>query len=117
MKYLKLKNSFIVFFFCFITPLLSAQWGYNIAVKIKCNDTIAFLTYYQMDKTYIKDTCTNIKDGKIVFKGKEKLSRGIYSIVNQKKAIVFDFFVDENNQNLKLESDANNFRREASAEN
>ena len=118
MKYLKLKNSFFVYFFCFFVPLVSAQSGYNITVKMKnCNDTIAFLTYYQMDKTYIKDTCRNINDGKIVFKGKEKLSSGIYSIVNQKKAIAFDFFVDENNQHLKLESDANNIRREASAEN
>ncbi len=118
MKYLKLKNSFIVFFFCFFSQLVSAQSGYNITIKMKnCTDTIAFLTYYQMDKTYIKDTCKSIKDGKIVFKGKEKLASGIYSLVNQKKAIAFDFFVDENTQNLKLEGDSNNFRREATAEN
>jgi nicotinate-nucleotide adenylyltransferase len=34
-------------------------------------DTLAYLTYYQMDKTYIKDTCTTIKNGKIIFEGKK----------------------------------------------
>jgi hypothetical protein len=82
-----------------------------------CIDSIAFLTFYQMDKTYIKDTCTNIKGGKIIFQGKSKLVRGIYSVVNQNKAILFDFFVDEQTQNLKLNGDANNSLRQASAEN
>lgn len=111
------KSIFIVLF-SFFSFLVHAQSGFNIKVNMKnCQDTIAFLTFYQMDKTYIKDTCKNIKDGKIVFKGKEKLPNGIYSIVNQKKAIAFDFFIDENSQNLKLEADSNNLRREASAEN
>nr|WP_309640337.1 thioredoxin-like domain-containing protein [Flavobacterium sp.] len=82
-----------------------------------CKDTLAYLTFYQMDKTYIKDTCTSIKNGKIIFNGKEQLDKGIYSLVNQKKEIVFDFFVDEKTQNLKLNGDSAGFKREATAEN
>jgi hypothetical protein len=33
----------------------------------------------------IVDTCTTIKNGKIVFNGKKKLSKGIYSLVGQGK--------------------------------
>ena len=38
-----------------------AQSGYDITINLKnCKDTIAFLTFYQFDKTFIKDTCTSI---------------------------------------------------------
>jgi thiol-disulfide isomerase/thioredoxin len=112
------KKTAILLFFCFFPLFCNAQSGYNIAIEMKnCNDTIAYLTFYQMDKTYIKDTCHKIKNGKIIFKGKEKLENGIYSLVNQSKAIAFDFFIDENTQNLKLKGDSSNFRREATAEN
>ncbi len=118
MKNLRDVKSVIVFIFCFISSVGSAQSGYNIMFNMKnCTDSLAYLTFYQMDKTYIKDTCTNIKNGKIIFKGKEKLDSGIYSLVNQNKAIVFDFFVDDNTQQLKLNGDYTNLKREASAEN
>lgn len=108
----------IVFVFCFFSIFGHAQSGYKITFNMKnCADTLAYLTYYQMDKTYIKDTCTTIKDGKIVFNGKDKLDSGIYSLVNQRKTIVFDFFIDEKTQNLTLKGDYNTLRREASAEN
>jgi hypothetical protein len=83
-----------------------AQSGYEITIHLKnCNDTLAYLTYYQFDKTLIKDTCTTIKNGKIVFKGKEKLDKGIYSLVSQGKSIYFDFFIDESTQKLELKSE------------
>lgn len=118
MRYWHTKKTILASFFVFLSSFSVAQSGYNISVNMKnCNDTIAYLTFYQMDKTYIKDTCQSIKDGKIVFQGKEKLPRGIYSVVNQKKAIVFDMFIDENTQNLKLSADANTYTRQATAEN
>ena len=108
----------LVFFFCCFSIVGRSQSGYKITFNMKnCADTLAYLTYYQMDKTYIKDTCTTIKNGKIVFEGKSKLDNGIYSLVNQRKSIVFDFFVDEKTQNLTLKGDYNTLRREASAEN
>lgn len=84
-----------------------SQKGYEITINLKnCPDSLAYLTYYQFDKTLIKDTCTSIKNGKIVFKGKTKLDKGIYSLVSQKKAIYFDFFIDDNTQNLVLNTEA-----------
>ncbi|MDN3677224.1 DUF5106 domain-containing protein [Flavobacterium paronense] len=93
--------------FCFFSYFAIGQSGYEITIKLKnCNDTLAYLTYYQFDKTLVKDTCTTIKNGKIVFKGKSKLDKGIYSLVSQRKAIYFDFFIDDNTQKLELESEA-----------
>ena len=84
-----------------------AQSGYEIKIDLKhCKDTITYLTFYQFDKTLIKDTCRNIKNGKIIFKGKEKLDKGIYSLVSQQKSIYFDFIIDESTQKIELKSDA-----------
>jgi hypothetical protein len=84
----------------------TAQSGYQITINLKdCKDTIAYLTYYQMDKNFIKDTCTTIKNGKIIFKGKGKLDKGIYSLVSQQKSVYFDFFIDDETQNLELKND------------
>jgi len=92
---------------CFSSLFSFSQSGYEITINLKnCPDSLAYLTYYQFDKTLIKDTCTTIKDGKIVFKGKSKLDKGIYSLVSQKKAIYFDFFIDENTQKLELKTEA-----------
>lgn len=100
-----MKKLLLAVVFCFSSLFTVAQSGYNITVTLQnCPDTLAYLTYYQFDKTLIKDTCTSIKNGKIVFTGKTKLEKGIYSLVSQKKAIYFDFFIDDNTQNLELKS-------------
>ena len=102
-----MKKLLLAIVFCFSSLYAVAQSGYEITINLKnCNDTLAYLTYYQFDKTLIKDTCTTIKNGKIVFKGKEKLDKGIYSLVSQAKGIYFDFFIDENTQKLELKSEA-----------
>ncbi|WP_396157938.1 thioredoxin-like domain-containing protein [Flavobacterium sp.] len=102
-----MKKFFFAIAFCFSSLFSFAQSGYEITINLKnCPDSLAYLTYYQFDKTLIKDTCTSIKDGKIVFKGKTKLDKGIYSLVSQKKAIYFDFFIDDNTQKLELKSEA-----------
>ena len=103
--------------FCFSSFFAVAQSGYEITINLKnCNDTIAYLTFYQFDKTLIKDTCTTIKNGKIVFKGKEKLDKGIYSLVSQGKSIYFDFFIDDSTQKLELKSEASiNISKELTA--
>jgi thiol-disulfide isomerase/thioredoxin len=92
--------------FCFSSYYATSQSGYEITINLKnCNDTIAFLTYYQLDKNYIKDTCTHVKNGKIIFKGKGKLDKGIYSLVSQQKSVYFDFFIDDYTQKLELKND------------
>ena len=102
-----MKKLFLATIFCFSSLFAVAQSGYEITINLKnCPDSLAYLTYYQFDKTLLKDTCTSIKNGKIVFKGKSKLEKGIYSLVSQKKAIYFDFFIDDNTQKLELKSEA-----------
>ena len=93
--------------FLFFAAVAQAQSGYHLKINLKnCKDTLVYLTFYQFDKTLIKDTCTHIKNGKIEFKGSGKLDRGIYSIVGQQKSILFDFFMDEETQFLELKSEA-----------
>jgi thiol-disulfide isomerase/thioredoxin len=114
-----MKKLFLAVIFCFSSFFATAQSGYEITINLKnCPDTLAYLTYYQFDKTMIKDTCTKIKNGKIVFAGKTKIDKGIYSLVSQKKAIYFDFFVDDNTQNLVLNTEASaNISKELTAAN
>ena len=101
-----MKKLLLVTAFCFTSLYAVAQSGYEITINLKnCNDSLAYLTYYQFDKTLIKDTCTTIKNGKIVFNGKGKLDKGIYSLVSQAKSIYFDFFIDDNTQKLELKSE------------
>ncbi len=113
-----MKKLFLAVIFC-CAPFLAKAQGYEITIHLKnCPDTLAYLTFYQFDKTLIKDTCTSIKDGKIVFTGKNKLDKGIYSLVSQRKAIYFDFFVDDNTQKLELKSEASaNIGKELTATN
>ncbi|WP_284652058.1 TlpA family protein disulfide reductase [Flavobacterium terrisoli] len=102
-----MKKLLVAFIFCFSSFYATAQSGYEITIDLKnYNDTLAYLTFYRFDKTLIKDTCTTIKNGRVVFKGKNKLSKGIYSLVSQQKSLLFDFFIDDETQNLQLQSEA-----------
>lgn len=92
-----------------LTLISYAQKGYEIKVDLKnYKDDIAYLAYYQFDKTFVKDTCSSIKNGKIIFNGTAKLDTGIYSLVGKKKNILFNFFVDDETQQLELISNAEN---------
>jgi thiol-disulfide isomerase/thioredoxin len=102
-----MKKLFFAFVLFYTSFFANAQNGYQVTINLKnCKDTLAYLTYYQFDKTMIKDTCKTIKEGKIVFKGKKKLEKGIYSLVSQQKSILFDFFIDDDTQKLELKSTA-----------
>ena len=112
------KKMVTALFFCLISLYGNAQSGHEITINLKnCKDTLAYLTYYQFDKSYVKDTCTNIKGGKIVFKGKDKLDKGVYTLVSQQKSIYFDFFIDDDSQFLKLKGDIYSYPPEIVAEN
>lgn len=85
-----------------ISLSMQAQTGFKITINLKnCKDTIAYLSYYQFDNTYVKDT-SKIINGKIIFKGNNKLPTGIYSLVSQDKVTYFDFLIDNETQNLDL---------------
>lgn len=112
-----MKKLLVAFIFYCTSFLATAQTGYEITIDLKnCNDTLAYLTFYRFDKTLIKDTCTTIKNGRIVFSGKTKLDTGIYSLVGQQKTILFDFFIDDDTQKLQLKSEAGpNINKELTA--
>ena len=74
-----------------------AQSGFDIKINLKgCKDTMVFLVKYQFDQQYIADTCKNVKNGAIRFKGAKELDKGVYVLVSQEKSTYFDFFINEN---------------------
>lgn len=74
---------------------VSAQ-EYNIKINLKgAKDTMVYLVKYTWDQQYIEDTCKNVKDGVIQFKGKRLLDKGVYILVSEGKAVYFDLFVNE----------------------
>ena len=84
----------------------SAQTGHEIKIQFKnCKDTVAYLAFYQFDKSYLADTCKKIVKGNIVFKGKNNLDKGVYYLVSQDKARYFDFFIDDQTQKLTITTD------------
>ena len=107
-----MKKIVLSLLFIFFINLVKAQNAYEIKINLKnCKDTLTYLTFYQFDKNMIVDTCSQIKNGRIVFNGKKKLNKGIYSLVSQGKSIYFDFFIDDQNQKLDISSDAiSNYR-------
>jgi thiol-disulfide isomerase/thioredoxin len=98
-----------------------SQSGYDIKVNFKgSKDTMVYLVKYTFDQKYIADTCKNIKNGQMHFKGKTDLDRGVYTLVSQDKAIYFDLFVNEG-QRFSISTDAadivNNLKAVGSKEN
>jgi thiol-disulfide isomerase/thioredoxin len=82
-------------FFCFVVGAAFSQ-GYDLRFNFKGNkDTIMYLVKYVWDQKYIVDTCKNLKNGQVVFKGKQNLDKGVYVLVSQAKSIYFDIFVNE----------------------
>lgn len=73
-----------------------SQSGYEIKISIKnFTDSAVYLAKYNFGKQYVLDTCAKIAKGNIVFKGKTDLDKGIYFVVNQNKAHMFDFIVNQ----------------------
>lgn len=94
----KIKKSIItVCVFVFTGHLsLTAQDGYDIKINFKANvDTCVYLVKYIFDQQYIVDTCKNIKNGVVQFKGKTNLDKGVYTLVSQDKVIYYDLFVND----------------------
>jgi thiol-disulfide isomerase/thioredoxin len=85
---------------------LWAQPGYDIKINFKgCKDTAAYLVMHFWESNSIIDSCKNIKNGQIHFKGKKDLEKGFYILVNQgKNTTYFEFFVNEN-QKFSINAD------------
>jgi thiol-disulfide isomerase/thioredoxin len=86
----------LVIFISFVGSLAFGQ-GYDIRINFKGNkDTVMYLVKYVWDQKYIADTSKRIKDGQVIFKGKQPLDKGVYVLVSQGKSIYFDIFINEN---------------------
>ncbi|HEY1054981.1 MAG TPA: thioredoxin-like domain-containing protein, partial [Emticicia sp.] len=84
--------------------------GYEIKISIKnSKDSICVLTKYTWEQPYKVDTAKVDKAGNMVFKGKEPLEKGIYSLYSPKKgALYFDFTISDA-QKLTITTDTINF--------
>jgi len=68
---------------------LQAQNGYEIKVNIKgIKDTVCYLMRYKWDSQYIADTA-QVKNGSMVFKGKEPIEKGLYAVLRQSKSFIY----------------------------
>ncbi|MES2680714.1 MAG: TlpA disulfide reductase family protein [Bacteroidota bacterium] len=74
----------------------NSQAGYDIKINLKgCKDTTIYLVKYIFDQQYMADTSLPVKNGNIVFKGKENLDKGMYALVSQGMVKYVDFFIDD----------------------
>ncbi|MFN4082718.1 MAG: thioredoxin-like domain-containing protein [Bacteroidia bacterium] len=82
--------------------------NYEISVTIKgMPNRKLYLGYYFGNKQYLRDSGYTDGNGKIVFKGNEKLEGGFYLIASAEKTLLFDFIVTE--QHFSLETDSSDF--------
>lgn len=104
-----MKKNLLAFVFIFsLFSFVKAQNGYDIRINFKgCKDTMAYLVKYTWDQQFITDTCKNVKNGVVVFKGKKNIDKGVYTFVSQSKSIYFDFFINENKK-FVINADADN---------
>ncbi len=104
-----MKKIAISILLVFVVSSMHAQIGHEIKINLKnCNDTVAYLAFYQFDKLYISDTCKKVVNGNIVFKGKKNLDKGVYFLLSQAKGSYFDFIIDEQSQKQQINSDKSN---------
>src|SRR5688572_17906022 len=95
-------------FSLFLSFLISAQTGYNIRISLKnCPDSTVYLARYYWDQLPVVDSCKNIRNGNVLFKGAASLERGVYFIANQKKDKFYFQFIVEENQKLSFSADVN----------
>lgn len=109
----------LLFIFSFSS---NAQTGYDIKLNLKgCSDTSMYLVKYYWTAQYIVDSCKKVKNGKIHFKGKTDLDKGVYALVGQNKSsFYFQIFVNEG-QKFTISGDladiVNTLKAEGSKEN
>jgi len=92
---MKVKSLFIQWFALSLSIPLFAQ-GYEIKITINSrNDTVMFGHYFaKRDQFYLNNTCVLDKSGRGVFKGENKLPKGLYSIVSNNQRLL-DFVIGD----------------------
>ena len=87
-------------------PTSSVGHAIQISLKPYQNTKIYIGTNYGNNKV-LADSCVLNEKSEGVFKGAQKLTPGIYFLVNPKYNILFDFLVDDA-LNFKIVADTNN---------
>ena len=87
-------------------PTSSVGHAIQVSLKPYQNTKIYIGTNYGNNKV-LADSCVLNEKSEGVFKGAQKLTPGIYFLVNPKYNILFDFLVDDA-QNFKIVADTNN---------
>lgn len=94
-----------------LVSFLKVIAGNQYEIKIKIDgyqDSILVLTSYYGKKIKLVDTAYSVKPGEFVFKGKKKLSGGIYMAISSEKKKLFEFIIG-NNQKFVLQTDTLNY--------
>ena len=92
--------------FGMLTVCSMAQ-GYDIKLKPAGAELQKVrLAYYYEDKQYLVTDSAPSEKGYYVFRGKDALPAGIYSVILEKSAQTFDILIDSDNQNFILKFDA-----------
>ncbi len=93
--------------FLLVVAHLSAQTaGYSIAITLKpYKNQYVYLGYYYGKIKALADSVMLNANSAGVFKGKEKLSGGIYFIVSPRKEILFEVLLDKQ-QNFSIQADS-----------
>ena len=104
-----MKKSTIFLLTILMTTLsFAAKNKHEIKIKVNgMNDSIAYLASYYGKYTILKDTAVyDSKSKSYIFDGEDVLDGGSYLFVNQAKAMVFEFLVNE--QFFSLSTDTGN---------
>ncbi|MDI1355235.1 MAG: DUF5106 domain-containing protein [bacterium] len=105
---MKKKYLLFVLVTLFVMPLL-AQEGYDIKINFKgCKDSTVYLAKYFWDQMPIADSCKRVKNGKIQFKGKVALEKGVYFLANQGKSSYYCQFIVDANQKFTVNLEEGN---------
>ncbi len=103
MKYLFLFASTI------LCSLFCKAQGYKISVSYQpVNNGYLYLGYYFGDKKYVQDSAILQPNGQAVFSGAEKLTGGMYIIVDPEKKRFFDILIDKE-QEFAIKVDTGSF--------
>jgi thiol-disulfide isomerase/thioredoxin len=84
-----------------------AQNGYDIKINFKgCKDSTVYLANYFFDQLPIVDSCKQVKNGKIRFKGDVPLEKGVYFLANQARSSFYFQFIVDDKQKFSMNADA-----------
>jgi len=88
-----------VLLFILISSSLAMSQGYHLTVTYKpVTNGYLYLGYYFGDKKYVQDSAVLQPNGQAIFSGTEKLTGGLYIIVDPGKKKFFDILIDKEQQ-------------------